>query len=138
MSYLIDTNVLSELRRREPNADVIAWFANRPSRMLYLSALTLGEIRKGLEAVPDRERRLKLLDWLEIELPAFFSGRILSVDVPVADRWGRLQAEAKRPLPAIDSLLAATALHHQLRLVTRNKKDFTHPGLELINPWSTA
>ena len=77
--------------------------------MLYLSALTLGEIRKGVENVPDRERRLNLLDWLEIELPAFFSGRILPVDVPVADRWGRLQAEAKRPLPAVDSLLAATA-----------------------------
>ena len=138
MSYLIDTNVLSELRRREPNADVVAWFANRPSRMLYLSALTLGEIRKGLEAVPDREHRLQLLDWLEIELPAFFSGRILSVDALVADRWGRLQAEAKRPLPAIDSLLAATALHHQLRLVTRNEKDFKHPGLEIINPWSSA
>ena len=106
--------------------------------MLYLSALTLGEIRKGVENVPDRERRLKLLDWLEIELPAFFSSRILSVDVPVADRWGRLQAEAQRPLPAVDSLLAATALHHQLRLVTRNAKDFEHPGLEVINPWSDA
>lgn len=138
MSYLIDTNVLSELRRREPNADVVAWFENRPPRVLYLSALTLGEIRKGVENVPDRERRLKLLDWLEIELPAYFSGRILSVNVPVADRWGRLQAEAKRPLPAVDSLLAATALHHQLRLVTRNTKDFDHPGLEVINPWSGA
>ena len=104
--------------------------------MLYLSALTLGEIRKGVENVPDRERRLKLLDWLELELPAFFGGRILSVNVPVADRWGRLQAEAKRPLPAVDSLLAATALHHQLRLVTRNAKDFDHPDLEVINPWS--
>ena len=103
--------------------------------MLYLSALTLGEIRKGVENVPDRERRLKLLDWLEIELPAFFSGRILSVDVPVADRWGRLQAEAKRPVSVVDSLLAATALHHELRLVTRNEKDFVYPGLEVINPW---
>ena len=136
MSYLIGTNVLSELRRREPNPDVVGWFASRPSRVLFLSVLTLGEIRKGIENVPDRERRLKLLDWLEIELPAYFSGRILSVDPLVADRWGRLQAQAKRPLSAIDSLLAATALHHQLRLVTRNEKDFTYPGLEVINPWS--
>lgn len=97
-----------------------------------------GEIRKGLDTVPDRERRLKLLDCLEIELPAFFSGWIQSVDVSVAGRWGRLQAEAKRPLPAIDSLLAAAALHHQLRLVTRNEKDFAHPGLEVINPWSST
>ena len=106
--------------------------------MLFLSVLTLGEIRKGLERVSDGERRLKLLDWLEIELPAFFTGRILSVDIPVADRWGRLQVEVGRPVPAVDSLLAATALHHELRLVTRNEKDFEYPGLEVINPWTVA
>jgi predicted nucleic acid-binding protein len=108
--------------------------------MLYLSALTLGEIRQRAENVPDPdpERRLHLLDWLEIAPPAFFSGRILPVDVPGADRWGRLQAQARHPLPAVDSLLAATALHHQLRLLTRNAKDFDHPGLEVINPWSDA
>ena len=103
-------------------ADDVGWFASRRSRALFLSVLTLGEIRKGVENVPDSERRLKLLDWLEIELSAYFSGRIPSVDALVADRWGRLQAEAKRPLSAVDSLLAATALHHQLRLVTRNEK----------------
>ena len=117
-------------------ANVASWFAGVPDDQIYISVMTVGEIRKGVENVPDRERRLRLLDWLEIELPAFFSGRILSVNVPVADRWGRLQAEAKRPLPAVDSLLAATALHHHLRLVTRNAKDFEHPGLEVINPWS--
>jgi hypothetical protein len=127
--------VLSELRRREPNANVVEWFADRHSTVLYLSALTLGEIRKGLENVPGRERRLELLDWLEIELPAFFRGRILPIDVSVTDRWGRLQAEAKRPVSVVDSLLAATALHHELRLVTRNEKDFVYPGLEVINPW---
>ena len=130
--------MLSELRRREPNANVVEWFADRHSSVLYLSALTLGEIRKGLENVPGRERRLELLDWLEIELPAFFRGRILPIDVPVADRWGRLQAEAKRPVSVVDSLLAATALHHELRLVTRNEKDFVYPGLEVINPWFVA
>ena len=138
MSYLVDTNVLSELRRRKPNAGVLEWFSNRRSETLFLSVLTLGEIRKTLESVSDSERRLKLLDWLEIELPAFFTGRILSVDIPVADRWGRLQAEARRPVSAVDSLLAATALHHELRLVTRNEKDFAYPGLEVINPWTVA
>jgi len=138
LSYLVDTNVLSELRRRKPNASVLEWFSNRRSEMLFLSVLTLGEIRKGLESVSDGERRLKLLDWLEIELPAFFTGRILSVDIPVADCWGRLQAEARRPVSAVDSLLAATALRHELRLVTRNEKDFAYPGLEVINPWTVV
>jgi predicted nucleic acid-binding protein len=127
--------VLSELRRREPNANVVKWFSDRHSSVLYLGALTLGEFSKGLENVPGRERRLELLDWLEIELPAFFRGRILPIDSPVADRWGRLQAEAKRPVSVVNSLLAATALHHELRLITRNEKDFVYPGLEVINPW---
>lgn len=138
MSYLVDTNVLSELRRRQPDQGVVEWFAQRPARVLFLSVLTLGEIRKGVEALSDGDRRLKLLDWLETDLPAFFAGRILPVDLPVADRWGRLLAEMQRPLPAIDSLLAATALHHELRLVTRNQKDFAYPGLEVINPWAAS
>ena len=135
MSYLVDTNVLSELRRREPNADVVDWFAQRPATTLYLSVLTLGEIRKGIDPLHDDERKLKLLDWLEVELPTFFSSRILPVDAAVADRWGRLIAQAGRPRPAIDSLLAATALTHGLKLVTRNARDFDFPGLDVINPW---
>lgn len=135
MSYLIDTNVLSELRRRDPNAGVLEWFGQRPSTTLYLSVLTLGEIRKGIDQAAEDARKLKLLDWLEVELPAFFVGRLLSVDTTVADRWGRLQAQAGRPIPAIDGLIAATALTHGLRLVTRNTRDFTHPGLDIINPW---
>ncbi|WP_369602623.1 type II toxin-antitoxin system VapC family toxin [Hahella sp. SMD15-11] len=137
MSYLIDTNVLSELRRKEPNPGVVAWFEERPATTLYVSVLTLGEIRKGIEALGKSKRKLKLLDWLETELPAFFSGRILPIDEEVADRWGRLLAAAGRPLPAIDSLLAATALTHGLELVTRNVDDFPHPDLEIINPWET-
>ena len=136
MSYLVDTNVISELRRREPNPNVVEWFEQRPSTALFLSVLTLGEIRKGIELVVDSKRKLRLLDWLEVELPKFFAGRTLPVDFAVADRWGRLQADAERPLPAIDSLLAATALHHNLRVVTRNARDFAFPGLEVINPWS--
>lgn len=135
MSYLLDTNVLSELRWRQPDANVAAWLAARPAGTLYLSVLTLGELRKGVDALPVGERRLRLSDWLETELPAFFAGRILAVDAGVADRWGRLLAEVGRPLPAVDSLLAATALRHGLSLVTRNLRDFRLPGLVTLDPW---
>ena len=136
MSYLIDTNVISELVRAKPDPRVVAWFDAMPDSALYLSVLTLGELRKGVEKLPDTARREKLRLWLENDLPAWFSNQLLSVDIAVADRWGRLLAEAARPLPAIDSLLAATALHHELRLVTRNGKDFEFPGLVIVNPWN--
>lgn len=131
----MDTNVLSELRRKAPDGAVLNWFAQRPATTLFLSTLTLGEIRKGIESLADQERRMALGDWLETELPRFFSGRILPVDAKVADRWGRLLAAAGRPLPAIDSLLAATALQHDLVLVTRNERDFSGIGLSVVNPW---
>lgn len=136
MSYLLDTNVLSELRRKQPDAQVLRWFAARPASTLFLSVLTLGEIRKGVETVADETRRLRLLDWLETELPAFFSGRLLPVDAAVADAWGRLQAVAGRPIPAIDSLLAATAQRHGLMLVTRNARDVEGLGVAVVNPWT--
>jgi len=135
MSYLVDTNVLSELRRKLPDARVVQWFAARPVGTLYLSVLTLGEIRKRIDAMPRSARRLALLDWLETELPAFFEGRVLPVDVAVADRWGRLAAQAKRPVPAIDSLLVATAAHHGMTCVTRNVVDVKGLSVQLINPW---
>lgn len=136
MSYLVDTNALSELRRKAPDANVVAWFAKRPPVTLYLSVLTLGEIRKGVDGVADTPRRQALTDWLETDLPLFFTGRVLSVNATVADRWGRLVAAAGRPLPAIDSLLAATALTHDLVLVTRNTKDFSGLPVQLFNPWT--
>lgn len=135
MSYLIDTNVLSELRRKSPDPSVARWFADRPAGTLYLSVLTLGELRKGVERLADPARRLALLDWLETELPAFFTGRLLVVDAAVADRWGYLQARAGRPLPAIDSLLAATAMRHGLVFVTRNVRDVADLGVQVFNPW---
>ncbi|MCK9214870.1 MAG: type II toxin-antitoxin system VapC family toxin [Rhodoferax sp.] len=138
MSYLVDTNVLSELRRKQPDANVVAWFRQRPRQSLYLSVLTLGEIGKGIERlvhVQGASRRALLADWLEQELPIYFLGRMLPIDAQVADRWGRLQSDAGRPLPAIDGLLAATALQHNLTLVTRNVKDFTGLNLDIINPW---
>ena len=135
MSYLLDTNVLSELRRKTPDAGVSTWFAQRPASSLYLSVLTLGELRKGIEGVREPARRLALTDWVQSDLCMFFLGRILDVDAQVADRWGKLVASAGRPVPAIDSLLAATALVHGLSMVTRNAKDFASLGLEVINPW---
>lgn len=136
MSYLIDTNVLSELRRRDPNVNVVRWLEGRPATTLYLSVLTLGELRKGIESLPESARKRRLLDWLEVELPGFFAGRLLPIDARVADRWGCLVAQEGRPLPAIDSLLAATALTHGLTLVTRNLRDFRYSGLAVVDPWS--
>lgn len=135
MSYLIDINVLSELRRKTPDPAVARWFADRRAGTLYLSLLTLGELRKGIERLADPARRIALLDWLETELSAFFAGTLLAIDAAVADRWGHLQARAGRPLPAIDSLLAATAMHHGLIFVTRNVRVVAGLGVQLLNPW---
>lgn len=136
MTYLLDTNVISELARPSPAKAVLTWFENVPSDALHVSVLTLGEIRKGVEHMAAGRRREKLRLWLEHVLTNWFDTRVLPVDLPVADRWGRLLALVGRPVPSIDSLLAATALHHELRLVTRNRKDFDYPGLEVVNPWS--
>ena len=141
MSYLIDTNVIFELVRAKPDAAVLDWFANTPDEALFLSVLTLGEIRKGVEKLTspeDTARRERLRLWLEHDLRDWFGPRILPIGPDVADHWGRLIAQASRPVPAIDSLLAATALHHDLRLVTRNTRDFDYAGLEVINPWGVA
>lgn len=135
MGYLLDTCVISELMKKQPDKKVTSWLSETPNESLYISVLTLGEIRKGTTMVNDVKKREHLLRWLEKDLLGWFGDRVIPVDLPVADRWGRLVAEAKRQLPAIDSLLAATALSHNLRMVTRNEKDFQHATLEVINPW---
>lgn len=133
--YLIDTNVISELRRREPEPRVVQWFERKPAGLLYMSVLSLGEIRRGVENLQASERQQALRAWLEEDLPAFFAGRLLPIDAAVAHRWGRLQAEMARPLPAIESLLAATALEHRLVLITRNHKDLAGLPVLVANPW---
>jgi predicted nucleic acid-binding protein len=135
VSYLLDTNVLSELVRRRPDARVLRWFQGAPEETLHLSVLTVGELRCGIEGAKDGTRREKLRVWLERDLAERFSDRLLSITPAVADRWGRLLAEVGRGVPAIDSLLAATALAHGLRMVTRNVRDFRFPGLQVVNPW---
>jgi len=138
MSFLLDTCVVSEVVRRQPNAKIIAWLESTPNDALHLSVLTLGELRQGVEKLPSGSKRERLRNWLEQELPAWFESRLLPIDSETADQWGRLTAAAGRSVPAIDSLLAASALTHGLRLVTRNVSDFAFPGLELVDPWTGA
>lgn len=135
MSYLLDTNVVSELTRRTPDSRVYDWFHAVPNSALFLSVLALGEIRKGIEQLDAGPRQESLRLWLEQDLPWWFEDRILPVDAAVADRWGRLMAAMGRTILAVDSLIAATALQHGLRLVTRNEADFQYPGLQVVNPW---
>jgi predicted nucleic acid-binding protein len=138
VSFLLDTNVVSEIARPRPERAVLAWFEAVGDAQLHLSVLSLGEIRKGIDRLPAGVRRARLASWLEAELPAWFGTRLLPIDAAVADRWGRLLAASERSLPAIDSLLAATALVHGLTLVTRNVADFEVPGLEVLDPWQHA
>ena len=135
MSFLLDTNVVSEIARARPDRSVLAWFKATSDERLYLSVLSLGEIRKGVDRLPAGTRRRELTLWLEGELPTWFGARLLPVDAAVADRWGRVLAASARPLPAIDSLLASTALVHELTVVTRNVADFDVPDLMVVNPW---
>jgi toxin FitB len=135
MSYLIDTNVISELVKKNPDEKVIKWFSSIPNEKLFISVITIGELRKGINQILEAQKKEKLRIWLEHELPEWFQERILAIDLAIADRWGRLLAQARRPLPAIDSLIAATALHFDLSVVTRNVADFEYTDLEIINPW---
>ena len=139
MKYLLDTCVISELVAKRPDPRVTAWIDSIDSETAFLSAITLGEIRKGIEKLPDSDRKSTLQAWLRDELSIMFSGRVLSIDTPVAIRWGELTGALEsrgKKMAAIDSLIAATALHHHCRLVTRNEDDFKHSGIALLNPWS--
>jgi toxin FitB len=136
--FLLDTNCISELVRSNPEPRVLNWMEAADEAMLYLSVLTVGEIRKGLVGLDQGQRRTRLETWLEVDLRARFAGRIVPVDAPVADRWGWLATEAKRKgkgLSIIDGLLAATALHHNLTVVSRNASDFAHTPVPVLNPW---
>jgi predicted nucleic acid-binding protein len=134
---LLDTCVVSELVRPAPDPRVLAWFESAPEDGLFLSVLTLGELQRGADLLDERERRARVQTWID-GLARTFADRLLPVDDAVAVRWGRLTAEARRAgrtRPAVDSLLAATALRHDLTLATRNVVDFEGTGVRLVNPW---
>ena len=136
--FLLDTNCISELVRIQPEPHVVDWVESTEENLLYLSVLTLGEIRKGVAALAKGKRRTSLEEWLDVDLQVRFSGRILPVDAAVAQRWGLLAAQAKRngtPLAIIDGLLAATALYHDLTMVTRNTSDYLNSQARVLNPW---
>jgi predicted nucleic acid-binding protein len=136
--FLLDSNVISEVVRPGPEPLVLEWLEAADESLLYLSVLTLGEIRKGIATLPQSKRRAQLETWLEVELRARFSGRVLPIDAGVADRWGLLTAEATRrgkTLATIDALLAATAFHFNLTIVSRNANDFAPTSVPLLNPW---
>jgi predicted nucleic acid-binding protein len=136
--FLLDTNCISELVRAQPEPRVMEWIETADETLLHLSVLTLGEIRKGLAGLPRSRRRSRLETWLEVDLQSRFSGRILPIEGHVADRWGLLAAQAKSrglALPIIDGLLAATATHYNLTIVSRNVADFLSAQVAVLNPW---
>lgn len=138
MSYLLDTCVISELSRPRPNPGVVAWMSEADSASLHLSAITIGEIRRGALRLPAGKRRTSLADWGET-LRRGFPGRVLPIDEFVALRWAEIAARAEqsgRRGSFADGLIAATALDSGLTLVTRNVTDFEPFGVALLNPWT--
>jgi predicted nucleic acid-binding protein len=136
--FLLDTNVISELIQPKPDANVVRWIDETDESILFLSVLTLGEVRNGIERLDPGRRRGRLESWLEVGLRKRFQDRILAVDGAIAERWGALAALAAakgKPVPVIDGLLAATALHHDFMLVTRNTADVAGTGVAVLNPW---
>ena len=137
--FLLDTNIISELVKPKPEPKVVEWIETTDEELLFLSVLTLGEIRKGIGLLKDPARQVKLEAWVVGALPVRFADRILSIDKNIAERWGVLSAQAKATmnhnLPVIDGLLAATAQHHNLTLVTRNSDDVIGTGVPVFNPW---
>ncbi len=134
MSFLLDTNVISEPRRKRPDTKVMSWLKHMESTALSISVLTLGEIAKGAAqcAEHDRAQAETIYRWLAL-VRSNYADRTIPVESAIAETWGRLAA--KRPMPVIDGLLAATALVRGLTLVTRNVRDFADVGISVFNPW---
>ena len=139
MSYLIDTCCISELVKKKPNPNVLKWFADQDELSMYLSVITFGELRKGIEKLPDSKKKKELNQWVKEDLNNRFKNRVLNINMEEVNRWGKILATAEKngkPLPAIDSLIAATALVHDLLVVTRNTQDMEGSGVDVINPWT--
>lgn len=138
MSYLVDTNCISELAKSEPDKNVVQWFANHNELDLYLSVITIGELRKGIEKLPSSKRKRRLNHWINEDLLHRFKNRVLEITLTEINQWGKILGKAERmgrPLPAIDALIAATAIAYDFAVVTRNTKAMKASGVELINPW---
>ena len=138
MRYLLDTCVVSELVARQPDPRVVQWVDSVDEERLFLSSITIGEIKKGIEKLVDSDRGVVLAEWLEDELLVRFRDKVLPIDAAVMLVWGELVADLEKqgkPMPAIDSLLAAAALQGKLTLVTRNEGDFAYCGVAVVNPW---
>lgn len=139
MSYLIDTCCISELVKKKPNPNVVTWFADQDELSMYLSVITFGELRKGIEKLPDSKKKKELNRWVNEDLSRRFKNRVLNITIEEVNKWAEILAAAEKdgkPLPAIDSLIAATALVHDLSVVTRNTQDMEGSGVEVINPWT--
>lgn len=138
MSYLIDTCCISELAKSEPDKNVVQWFSDHNELDLYLSVITFGELRKGAEKLSSSKRKRRLNHWINENLLHRFNNRVLNITLAEVNQWSKVLARAEKmgtPLPAIDALIAATALIHNFAVVTRNTKDMEASGVELINPW---
>ncbi len=141
MNYLLDTCVISELLKPTPDPHVIQWMDTCQEESLYLSVLTLGEIRKGITKLPESSKRVNLQHWLEHDLHQRFAGRILEITEAVAERWGEIQGTAEQQgnkMPVIDSLIAATGLVYSVAVVTRNTADIAISGVRTLNPWEPS
>lgn len=141
MNLLLDTDVLSEVRRPAPSPKVLAWLDTIDEDRAFISVASIAELRRGIALLDDGRRRAALAAWLAHDLPARFAGRILPIDQAVAERWGDLMAQSRRTgvaLSVMDGFFAASALASNLTLVTRNVKDFAAFGIPLHNPWGDA
>ena len=141
MSFLLDTNVISEWVKPEPDPQVVAWLKEVAEERVFLSVASLAEVRRGIELMPAGKRRDRLAAWLTEDLPVRFEGRILDVDGRIADAWGIVMARGQKAgsnIGTLDALFAATAEVHGLTLVTRNVKDFLKLGIRLLNPWQAG
>jgi predicted nucleic acid-binding protein len=139
VNYLLDTNVVSEWVKPQPHPGVVTWLATTDEDRVFLSVVTLAELRRGIERLPICARRTRLEAWLSHELPLRFEKRVLPIDPPVADAWGRIVSRSQaqgRTIHARDAFLAASADVHGLTLVTRNISDFDALGQTLLNPWA--
>jgi toxin FitB len=139
MSFLLDTNVLSEPMKERPNSGVLAWLSQANEDEVFVSVVTITELRYGVERLATGKRRERLDSWLRRDLIARFDGRILPVDLRIADACGGLMARSEsmgRPLEARDAFIAATAEVHGLTLVTRNTSDFETTLKAIVSPWS--